>query len=253
MKRILLMVLRLFYKAPGWFYKICKYGKDEKFEKYSDEERYRVLQELTTRANRAGRVKVACYGHENLPKENGFILFPNHQGLFDSLIFFQTLDRPFSIIMKKEVENWFLVKQVRRMIGAKLIDRQDLRQSMTVIRQVTKEVCEGRNYIIFPEGTRSRNGNELLEFKGGSFKSAMNAKCPIVPVALIDSFKAFDTHSIKPLTVQVHYLPPLYYEDYKGMKSQEIARLVEERIQTAIHLAVGEGAGANVQNQSGTD
>ena len=63
MKRILLMVLRLFYKAPGWFYKICKYGKDEKFEKYSDEERYRVLQELTTRANRAGRVKVACYGH----------------------------------------------------------------------------------------------------------------------------------------------------------------------------------------------
>lgn len=52
MKRILLMVLRLFYKAPGWFYKICKYGKDEKFEKYSDEERYRVLQELTTRANR---------------------------------------------------------------------------------------------------------------------------------------------------------------------------------------------------------
>ena len=73
------------------------------------------------------------------------------------------------------------------------------------------------------------------EFKGGSFKSAMNARCPIVPVALIDSFKAFDTKSIKKLTVQIHYMKPLYYEDYKGMKSVEIAELVHDRIQELIH------------------
>jgi len=100
--------------------------------------------------------------------------------------------------------------------------------------EVTKEVKEGRNYIIFPEGTRSRDGNNILEFKGGSFKSAMNARCPIVPMAIIDSFKAFDTHSIKKLTVQIHYLKPLYYEDYKDMKSVDIANYVSAQIKNTI-------------------
>ena len=71
-------------------------------------------------------------------------------------------------------------------------------------------------------------------FKGGSFKAATKARCPIVPVALIDSFKPFDTNTIKPVTVQVHFLEPLLYDDYKDMKTTEIAALVEERIQNVI-------------------
>ena len=71
---------------------------------------------------------------------------------------------------------------------AYMMDRNDIRQSLQVIVNVTNEVKNGRNYLIFPEGTRSKMGNEMLEFKGGSFKAATKAKCPIVPVALIDSF-----------------------------------------------------------------
>lgn len=77
------------------------------------------------------------------------------------------------------------------------LDRNDLRQGLQVIKQVAEEVKKGRNYLIFAEGTRSRKGNQLLDFKGGSFKSAVKAQCPIVPVALIDSYKSFDTNSIK--------------------------------------------------------
>ena len=58
----------------------------------------------------------------------------------------------------------------------------------------------------------------------------MKAKCPIVPVALIDSYKSFDTDSIKPLTVQVHFLEPMSYGEYKEMKSVEIAAEVRRRI-----------------------
>lgn len=234
MNRIILMVMRLLVHVPRWFYKLCRMAEDKNYEKFSEMDRYRYLQMLTIRANRAGRIHIQCFGHENLPEKDGFVLFPNHQGLFDGLIFFETLNRPFSIIMKKEVENVILIKQVRETIHGKLMDREDLRQSMSVIREVTKEVMQGRNYIIFAEGTRSRKGNETIEFKGGAFKSAMNAKSPIVPVAIIDSFKAFDTKSIKPLTIQVHYLKPLYYEDYKGLKSQEIAGIVQDRIRRAI-------------------
>ena len=97
-----------------------------------------------------------------------------------------------------------------------------------------KEVKEGRNYIIFAEGTRSKKGNQLLDFKGGSFKAATKAKCPIIPVAMLDSFKPFDTGTIDPVKVQVHFLAPLLYEDYKDMNTNEIAKEVKSRIEEAI-------------------
>ena len=121
-----------------------------------------------------------------------------------------------------------------------LVDREDVRQAMKVIIDVSKEVEKGRNYLIFPEGTRSKNGNKIGTFKGGSFKAATKAKCPIVPVALINSFVPFDRNTIRPVTVQVHFLKPLEYEDYKEMKTTEIAALVEKQIQETIDANVGE-------------
>ena len=124
---------------------------------------------------------------ENIPKENGFIFFPNHQGMFDALVFLESCPVPFSVVYKKEVSDVILLKQVFRALHAIAIDREDIKQSLQVINQMTEEVKQGRNFLIFPEGTRSRMGNQLLPFKGGTFKSAVRAKCPIVPCALIDS------------------------------------------------------------------
>lgn len=231
MKRILLMVLRHILILPYWFYKLCIY---QNVNKYDEVTRYNFLRKVVLSANKAGRVKIDCYGLENLPKENGYIIFPNHQGLYDALAFLETHERPFSIVMKKEVKNNFFLKRVINVLQAQVIDREDIRQSMKVIMKMTEEVKSGRNYIIFAEGTRTRDKNNPLTFKGGSFKSAMNAKCPIVPAALIDSYKAFDTNSTKKLTVQLHYLKPLYYDDYKDMKSTEIAAYVEGQIREVI-------------------
>ena len=178
-----------------------------------------------------GRVRILSTGQENLPKQDGFILYPNHQGLYDVLAFIESSDHPFSVVMKKEVQNIPFLKLVFAIMRAKPIDREDVKQAMKIILEVSKEVSEGRNYIIFAEGTRSKNGNQPQEFKGGSFKAAIRAKCPIVPVAVIDAFKPFDTHSADPVTVQVHYLKPLYYEDYKDMKSTEIAKYVKSEIE----------------------
>ena len=137
-------------------------------------------------------------------------------------------------VLKKEVKDIILLKEVIAALGAIPMDRSDLRQSMQVINQMTEEVKKGRNFLIFAEGTRSKLGNRLLEFKGGSFKSAQRAKCPIVPCALIDSFKPFDKKSIAPVSVQLHYLPPMYYEEYKDMKTTEIAEEVKRRIEKKI-------------------
>ena len=99
---------------------------------------------------------------------------------------------------------------------------------------MSREVENGRNYLIFAEGTRSKNGNRIGDFKGGSFKAATKAKCPILPVALIDSFKPFDTNTTTPVTVQVHFLKPIRYEEYREMKTTQIAALVQDKIQRTI-------------------
>ena len=114
------------------------------------------------------------------------------------------------------------------------IDREDVKQAMKVILSVTKEVKSGRNYLIFPEGTRTKDPNNVHDFKGGSFKSAMKAQCPVIPVALIDSYKPFDVKSIKKVKVQVHFLEPIPYEEYKEMKSTELAAMVKSRIEKVI-------------------
>lgn len=231
MKRIVLMFVRSFFQLPVWLFQLFKLCNIEKYDNY---QRYAFLHKLAPIAIKRGRVKVVCTGLENLPKETGYIIFPNHQGLFDALTFLQVHERPFVTVMKKEVKDIFLLKQVIYLLQAEIIDREDIRQSMQVIMNMTKRVKNGENFIIFAEGTRSKNGNTIGEFKGGSFKSAMNARCPIVPAAIIDSYKAFDTHSIKKQTVQLHILKPLYYEDYQGMKSTEIAALVADQIQKTI-------------------
>lgn len=227
MERIILMIIKRIFIAPYWLYLICKYGNTEK---YSEEERYRVLSNIVKKVNRAGNVKIISDGEENLPEENGYVLFPNHQGLFDALVLLETNKQPITFVMKKEIENQWFIKKIIKLLQAQIIDRDDIRQSMGVINTMTKEVKEGRNYVIFAEGTRSRKGNELLDFKGGSFKSAVNAKCPIIPVAIMDSYKVFDSKSIKKAIVRMAYLKPIYPEEYNKMKTTEIACIVKERI-----------------------
>ncbi len=235
MIRIALMVLRSLFSLPYWMFRINQLCN---IEKYDAATRYAYLHKLVPIVNRRGRVTIECHGLENLPKESGYVMFPNHQGLFDALAFLETHERPFVTVMKKEVKDTILLKQVIQLLQAEVIDREDIRQSMQVIMNMTRRVKTGENFLIFPEGTRSRNGNNLLTFKGGSFKSAINAKCPIVPVALVDAFKPFDTNSLSRLKVQIHYLKPLYYEDYKDLKSTEIAELVSSTIQNKINAVI---------------
>lgn len=233
MKRILMMVFRNILLVPYMWIKLCYHASH--VDKYTEEEHYKMLRFITYRANKGGNVIIDVHGQENIPKENGFMFFPNHQGMYDVLAIIDACPKPFSVVAKKEVANVQFLKQVFACMKAYMLDRNDVRQAMEVIINVAKEVKNGRNYLIFPEGTRSKNGNQVQDFKGGSFKSATKARCPIVPVALIDSFKPFDTNSITPVTVQVHFLEPLLYEKYKDMKTNEIAEIVKERIQNKIN------------------
>ena len=232
MKRITMMLIRNILLLPYMIVKLFYHASH--VEKYTDEQHDRMLKFIVKRANKGGNVTLETYGRENIPEKDGFMLFPNHQGMYDMLALVGTCHKPISTVAKKEVEKVIFLKQVLKCIRAFYIDREDVRQSMRVIMNITEEVKKGRNYVIFAEGTRSKKGNNTLEFKGGSFKAATKAKSPIVPVVLVNSFVPFDSKTLKQITVQVHYLKPLVYDEYKDMKTVEIAEYTRNEIQKVL-------------------
>ena len=232
MNRIAYIVLRSGLQMPIWLFNIWRMGREG--DKHTMQEKYDYLRKRATKAINRGNVVLHISGVENIPSEQGFILFPNHQGLFDIVALVMACPYPISPVAKKELGHIILIKQVMEMLKGILIDREDIKASLEIIKTMSENVKNGQNYIIFAEGTRSRNGNQILPFKGGTFKSAVKARCPIVPVALVDSFKPFDVSTIKKETVQIHFLKPITYEEYAGLKTTEIAEIVHDRIQKKI-------------------
>ena len=232
LNRIALMVLKNLFIVPGAYSKLCHYAKHT--DAYPEQEKYDHIRYIMQRAVQAGNIDLQVFGQEHIPTENGFLMCGNHQGLFDVVALVATYGGPLSCVFKKELGNVPLLKQIIACTKSFSMDREDVRQSLGVIQAVTKELQAGRNYLIFPEGTRSKNGNIMGEFHGGSFRCAVKAKCPIVPMAFIDSYKVLDQKGSKPVSMQIHYLKPLVYEEYKDMKTVELAALVMDRIQQVI-------------------
>ena len=229
--RIALMIFSVIFVFPIYLIRLAIFGKSKNWDRIKAHE---YIQKRAINANRHGRVKVDVHGVENLPEKDGFVLFPNHQGMYDMLVFFESCPRPFAFVAKHETKNIPLLKQTIAATHSLTMDRKDLRQSMGVIQEMTRRIKEGENFVIFAEGTRSRMGNKMNDMKAGSFKSAVKAEAPIVPVALMDCFKPFDEGSVKKVTVKAFYLKPLYYEEYKDMSTQEIATEVKRRIEEVI-------------------
>ncbi len=204
-------------------------------EKHSVEDRYALANEMVTWSNKSSGYKTIAYGYENLPKEGGYMLYPNHQGKYDVLGIFNTHKRPISFVMDEKRSHLILVSQFLRLVEGKTIELNDPRHTITVFNEMAEELKQGKRFILFPEGGyKENNGNVVETFKAGSFKVAQMAKVPIVPVALVDSYKVYNSDHVGPVTTYVYYLDPIYYDDYKGMRSHEIAATVEKIIKEKI-------------------
>ena len=233
MNRIVKMILGNLTYIPGAYWKLCRYAKNR--DNHTREEMYAHIHEIMGRAVAKSNVDLQVTGLENIPEEGGFMMYANHQGLFDVVAMAATCPVPISAVLKQELRDVPLLKQIMLCTYSYPMDRSDVRQSLKVIQAVTRDVKEdGRRFIIFPEGTRSKRGNVMGEFHGGSFRCAVKAKCPILPIAFIDSFKPLDEKGSRPLTVQMHYLPVIPYEEFKDLDTVELAALVKSRIQECI-------------------
>lgn len=204
-------------------------------ERYSEEQRYALVRHAIHLMMKTGKIHTVATGLENLPQEGGYMMYPNHQGKYDVLGIIYTHKMPCSFVMDKKKSHTILVREFCDLVQAKRLEKDNPRQGITIINEVAKEVAAGRKYILFPEGGyKFNNKNKVCDFKAGSFKIALKSKAPIVPIALIDSYKVFNSFHIGPITTYVYYLKPITYEEYKNMKTPEIAALVKQRIEKKI-------------------
>jgi 1-acyl-sn-glycerol-3-phosphate acyltransferase len=129
-------------------------------------------------------VRVTVVGLDRLEPGRTYVFVSNHQSIYDIPILFWSLPYQLRIIAKDSLGNFpFLGWHLRR-TGHMLVDRR--RPARSIFGWASRLTTKGLSLIIFPEGTRSRDGR-VAPFKGGGFYLALQAGLPIVPLSVIGS------------------------------------------------------------------
>ncbi len=127
---------------------------------------------------RACGVHVRVHGREHLAGPGPYIFAPNHQSHFDIAAMLGYLPGQNRFVAKKELFAEPVLGTVLRTLGMVPVDRRD---PADAIARLNRAASAGASLIIFPEGTRSRDGS-LLPFKKGAFMAAIHLQLPVVPV-----------------------------------------------------------------------
>ncbi|WP_448377162.1 lysophospholipid acyltransferase family protein [Fervidobacterium sp.] len=124
-----------------------------------------------------------------------YIVVCNHQSILDiPMVVGYVGPTPFIAKMelaKFPILNIFLIKY----LGSELIDRGNIRQTATAIREVMRKLKEGYHFVIFPEGTRSPDG-QILPFKPRSLEIAFKSKVPVLPVTIWGNHLVIPKHKL---------------------------------------------------------
>lgn len=208
---------------------------------YTEQEAYDYVRDVVVGLmKKTGHIRTDCFGLENLPEEGGCVLYPNHQGKYDGYSIISCHEKAVTAVMDREMSYFVLINEIMETLRGKRLDIRNARQALKVMNAVAEEVKQGRRYIIFPEGGYDNDKrNTLWDFKPGCFKAATKACAPIVPVALVDSYKVYNSWTLLPVRTQVHFLKPLYYEDYREMNTTQIAAEVKRRIRERLTEVCG--------------
>lgn len=173
-------------------------------------------------------------GREKLPWKGPAVLVANHLSLLDILVLY-ALFRPFKWVSKAElfrvpVVGWNMV--LNDYVPVWRGDRESIRKMMDHCR---RHLARGVPVLLFPEGTRSRDGR-LQPFKDGAFRLAAEAGCPVIPIAIDGTFEALPKHglTVRPMRARVRVLDPI--RPAPGIGHGEL----RDAARAAIAAAIGE-------------
>ncbi|KAK7300085.1 hypothetical protein RJT34_10917 [Clitoria ternatea] len=131
-------------------------------------------------------------------------------------------------IAKKEIIWYPLFGQLYVLANHLRIDRSNPTAAIESMKEAARAVVKNNlSLIIFPEGTRSKNGR-LLPFKKGFVHLALQSRLPIVPMVLTGTHQAWRKGSlhVRPAPLTVKYLPPISTENWKADKIDNYVKMV---------------------------
>jgi 1-acyl-sn-glycerol-3-phosphate acyltransferase len=189
---------------------------------------FRRLGRVVARVN-PWRIRIS--GGENLKPDQVYVVVSNHQSLADiPVISHLKLDTKW--LGKAELFRVPLVGWMMRMAADVPIERSDRRKAAAAMQQCARYLRQRCSVVVFPEGTRSRDG-EVLPFKDGPFRLAIREQIPILPLVVEGSRDALPRNSWifgGASDIQLRILDPVPVEGWDVTQAPALRDAVRQRI-----------------------
>jgi 1-acyl-sn-glycerol-3-phosphate acyltransferase len=176
--------------------------------------------------------RIEYAGKENIPRnsERGLLIVANHQTYFDPFWIGIPVKRKLRFMAWDAAFEWFLIGRLIRYLGAFPVNLE--RGSPQSYRQAIKFLREGANLFIFPEGSREFSDGDLLPFKSGAVKIALQADVPILPVTVSGANKiwAQDMKYPRPGKVKIIFHPLIEVTKPSAKAVEKYITIVNDRL-----------------------
>ena len=188
---------------------------------------------LSSMVDLAG-VEFVAKGQDKIPLNGPVIYTPNHSGAFDIPAVILTAPVVPMFMAKKELLKLPIINKWMDVVDCVFVDRNNKNTARSSLQDAIDKVKTGRSLVIFPEGTRSKDG-KMGEFRGGAMKVAMETGATVVPVLIEGSRERLEaTSNVTPGRVYVTFLDPietkrLTKDDFYRMPSEIRSLLQAER------------------------
>lgn len=180
-------------------------------------------------------VKLTVIGLDNIPEDEGVLFVLNHRSYFDILACYASTSKKAAFIAKKELKYFPFINVWMIFINCLFLDRDNIRQGLTVILEGIEMVKKGYSIFIAPEGTRNLE-EEMLPFKEGSLKIAQKTGCPIIPVSISNADNIFEQHVpwIKKGHIIIEYGKPVYPKQLDKEDQKQLGKYVRNIIKETL-------------------
>ena len=178
---------------------------------------YRVAMWITNAGVRAAGIKIEMTGLENVPPGRSCIFMSNHVSNLDPPVVLPLLPGRSSVLLKKELMNIPILGRAMRMAKFVPVERGHRRDAAQAsVEAAADALRSGLHILVYPEGTRSRDGR-LSTFKKGPFFLAMETQAPIVPIALsgTQTMMHKGSNAIVPGLARIQMLPAVEPSKYE--------------------------------------
>ncbi|OGQ99892.1 MAG: acyl-phosphate glycerol 3-phosphate acyltransferase [Deltaproteobacteria bacterium RIFOXYD12_FULL_50_9] len=191
---------------------------------------------------RMSGVTVRVEGLEHLVAGRPYIFSANHQSQFDIFALQGYLSVDFRWMAKKELFSVPVFGRAMKAGGYIEVDRAHGRQAMKSLDEAAKRIADGTSVIIFPEGTRSPDGN-LMPFKAGGMVIAIKSGVPLVPMAIIGTHKILPKGHflVKAGDVLIRVGVPIETNSYCMKQKHELAERLHDAVAGLIATPAEQG------------